>query len=147
MSRSKIRMPDDLTPEQRRRCMAAIRSKDTKPEMIVRRAVHALGCRFRLHRRDLPGCPDLVLSKYRKVIFVHGCFWHAHTCRAGSRAPASNVDYWTKKRAGNVNRDNQAQDKLTALGWQTLTIWECEIKQEGFLVKTLKEFLDVRADC
>lgn len=134
-------MADDLTPEQRHRCMSAIRSKDTKPEMIVRRAVHALGYRFRLHRRDLPGHPDLILPRHKKAIFVHGCFWHAHTCRAGSRVPTSNVEYWVRKRAGNVSRDEQAQSKLKALGWQTLTIWECEIKQAEFLERTLKTFL------
>lgn len=135
-------MADDLTPEQRRKCMAAIRSKDTKPEMIVRRAVHAMGYRYRLHRRELPGCPDLVLPKHRKAIFVHGCFWHAHTCRAGVRLPASNVDYWKKKRDGNVKRDKEAQAKLKELGWELLTIWECETKKSESLVMILKDFLN-----
>lgn len=134
-------MADDLTPEQRRKCMAAIRSKDTKPEMIVRRAVHAMGRRFRLHRHDLPGCPDLVLPKLHKAIFVHGCFWHAHTCRAGSRLPASNVEYWTKKRVGNLQRDSAAQTKLKELGWQTLIIWECETKHHILVAETLRTFL------
>lgn len=132
---------DDLTPEQRRRCMAAIRSKHTKPEMLVRRLVHALGFRYRLHRRDLPGRPDLVLPKHRKVINIHGCFWHAHSCRAGAREPTSNVGYWTKKRAGNAERDRRSLRLLQEQGWRVLTVWECQTKDRATLKKTLTEFL------
>ena len=134
-------MADDLTPEQRHRCMAAIRSKHTKPEMVVRQMVHRLGRRFRLHRKDLPGRPDLVLARDRKAIFVNGCFWHAHSCRAGSRMPASNVEYWSKKRARNVERDHASQNLLSDMGWQVLVLWECQIRDRASLEHTLRQFL------
>ena len=135
-------MADDLTPEQRRRCMAAIRSKHTKPEMVVRQMVHKLGRRFRLHCKDLPGRPDLVLARDRKVIFVNGCFWHAHSCRSGSRLPATNVEYWTNKRSRNVNRDHLAEQSLKEAQWRVLVLWECQIKDRSALECTLQRFLN-----
>lgn len=109
--------------------MSRIHSIDTKPELTVRKALHAAGYRFRLHRKDLPGSPDIVLPKYRLVIFIHGCFWHRHqTCRKWS-VPNSNKDYWEKKFSSNVERDLKAITALEELGWRTVVIWECEVKK------------------
>lgn len=129
-------------PDVVRRRMARIRSHGTKPEMIVRRAVHALGFRFRLHRRDLPGCPDLVFPARRKVIFVHGCFWHRHTCSIARRVPVTRQEYWGPKLERNVERDEAALTALAELGWEPLTIWECEIADPSALSERLKRFLE-----
>ena len=107
--------------------MARVKSRNTSPEIIVRRLVHGLGFRFRLYRRDLPGTPDLVLPKHRAVVFVHGCFWHQHDCRRGQRQPSSNQAYWRRKLARNVERDASAKSALARMGWHVLTIWECEV--------------------
>jgi DNA mismatch endonuclease, patch repair protein len=136
-------MTDVHTPEQRSRNMAAIRGKDTKPEIVVRTVLHALGYRFRLHRRDLPGTPDIVLPKYRTVIFVHGCFWHSHDCRYGRVIPATRSEFWSNKRAGTVERDQRKIQVLKAEGWQVLTIWECETKEPGGLSRLLRERLNL----
>jgi DNA mismatch endonuclease, patch repair protein len=106
--------------------MARIRQKSTGPEMVVRRFLHAAGLRYVLHRRDLPGRPDLAFPKRRVALFVHGCYWHGHACRAG-RAPSTNVAYWTPKLAANKERDGRKAAELAALGWKVLTVWECEI--------------------
>ena len=120
---------DTMTPEQRHRVMVANKSKDTKPEVAVRRLLHALGYRFRIHRKELPGKPDIVLPKYRTVIFVHGCFWHQHEgCKAAS-TPASHVEFWQKKFAANRARDARVQEELESMGWKVITIWECEVKE------------------
>lgn len=120
-------MTDSFTPARRSANMRAIRSKDTKPEMLVRRAAYALGYRYRLHRRDLPGKPDLAFIGRRKAIFVHGCFWHQHSgCREASR-PKSNTGYWSPKLARNVERDAASLRALDAAGWQVLVIWECDM--------------------
>lgn len=124
--------------------MAAIRSKDTKPELIVRRLVHSLGYRYRLHRKDLPGKPDLVFGPRKKAIFVHGCFWHQHDdpyCLDG-RLPKSRPDYWLPKLGRNQQRDKSNQKSLEASGWQVLTIWDCETKDMDSLAKKLRSFLD-----
>ncbi len=123
--------------------MAAVRSKDTKPEMTVRRLVHAMGYRFRLHVRNLPGCPDIVLPKHRKVIFVHGCFWHGHTCPRGA-PPASNAKFWKEKIAKNRERDDRAEKRLKEEGWKVLSIWECETHNAASLAKRISRFLDGR---
>ena len=107
--------------------MARVKAANTRPEIVVRRLVHRLGYRFRLHRRDLPGTPDLVLPKYRAVVFVHGCFWHQHSCPRGRRQPASNQMYWDPKLARNVERDASARNALEGMGWRVFTIWECQI--------------------
>ncbi len=133
---------DVFTPQERARVMAAVKGKDTKPEMIVRRLAHALGYRFRLHRKDLPGKPDLVFPGRRKVIFVHGCFWHGHDCARGSRQPKQNADYWRNKIGRNVERDAASLQALSALGWQVRVIWECELKDREALSEQLKAFLD-----
>jgi len=116
---------DVLTPEQRRLNMSRIRSRNTKPEMIVRTITHGLGFRYRLHRNDLPGSPDLVFPARRKIIFIHGCFFHKHTCQYGSVVPKTNSEFWAKKRADNVIRDNRDLKKLYDQGWTVLIIWEC----------------------
>jgi DNA mismatch endonuclease (patch repair protein) len=127
--------------EQRSRTMRAVRSKDTKPEMFVRRLLHRLGYRFRLHHKDLPGSPDIVFPGRRKVIFVHGCFWHGHSCKRGARQPKENAEYWREKIARNVARDRKVQAALTGLGWTPLTLWECKLRDnlEGRLRAFLEE--------
>lgn len=124
--------------------MQRIRDKNTQPELIVRRIVHGLGFRYRLHRRDLPGTPDLVFGPRRKVIFVHGCFWHQHDleqCLDG-RLPKSNTNYWTPKLRRNVERDALNCQKLVDQGWQVLVIWECETRDTTRLSARLMEFLE-----
>jgi len=139
-------MADKLTPKQRSANMARIRSKDMKPEMIVRRLVYALGYRYRLHRKNLPGKPDIVFAKYHKVIFVHGCFWHQHdnpNCLDGSRRkPKSNTSYWNLKLSRNVERDLKNQMYLKQVGWDILVIWECETRDHVALSVKLKKFLE-----
>jgi DNA mismatch endonuclease (patch repair protein) len=120
--------------------MRAIRSKDMLPELTVRSLAHKLGYRFRLHRKDLPGKPDLVLAARRKVIFVHGCFWHSHNCKA-AHIPKSNLDYWVPKLQRNQLRDGKNLEALTAGGWKALVIWECETRDEGAVRKRLATFL------
>ena len=122
--------------------MAAIRSRNTKPEMAVRRAVHAAGFRFRLHRRDLPGRPDLVLPRYRHVVLVHGCFWHLHGC-AGMRAPRFNSAYWHAKLALNVARDDHNRALLEERGWQVTIVWECSLAAD--LESLLEQLREKRA--
>jgi DNA mismatch endonuclease (patch repair protein) len=114
------------TAAKRSEMMSRIRSKDTKPEMLIRKALHRLGFRFRLHVRDLPGCPDIVLPKYRIIIQVKGCFWHGHTCRDG-RLPKSNREYWVPKLLRNKERDISNERKLRRMGWSVRTLWECRI--------------------
>jgi DNA mismatch endonuclease (patch repair protein) len=134
-------MTDVHTTKQRSRNMAAIRGKNTKPELRVRSALHAMGYRFRLHRKDLPGKPDIVLAKYNLVIFVHGCFWHCHDCRWGQVFPATRPEFWAAKRSGNVKRDSLKQDSLRAKGWNVVTIWECQTRDEESLKTALNEIL------
>ena len=130
-------MTDTLTPEQRSRNMAAIRSKNTGPEMKVRRALHALGYRYRLHGPGLPGHPDLVFPRFNTVVFVHGCFWHMHRCPHGRRSPSSNVEFWETKRVGNMERDRRNRRALKADGWNVFTIWECETRDAVVFQKRL----------
>lgn len=121
--------------------MSRIRSKGTKPEMTVRRLLHSMGYRYRLHRRDLPGSPDLVFPKWRKAIFVHGCFWHQHPgCRI-SRQPKSNRDYWVPKLERNTARDAEHQAQLREMGWEVLVIWECEVRSGASFVTKAADFL------
>ena len=120
-------MADHVDKRTRSQIMARVKSKDTRPEMKVRRALHRAGHRFRLHRPDLPGRPDLVFPRNKIALFVHGCFWHSHGC-GRSRLPKSNVEYWTKKIEGNVRRDERIRRELQCLGWKWRVIWECEIQ-------------------
>ena len=120
--------------------MRAIRSTGMKPELAVRSLVHKMGYRFRLHKKDLPGKPDLVFGPRRKVIFVHGCFWHCHNCKA-AHVPKSNRDYWGPKLERNRTRDRKNLDALKAAGWQSLVIWECELKDAEGMCSRIKHFL------
>lgn len=135
-------MADVLSPEQRRYNMSRIRGKDSKPEMVVRRLVHGLGYRYRLHHRDLPGCPDLVFTSRRKVIFVHGCFWHRHRCRYGRPMPATRRRFWQAKLEGNKARDAKNRRALRRCGWRVLVVWECQTKDLEKLADRLVAFLE-----
>ena len=118
--------------EQRSRNMSAIKSKNTKPEIAVRKLLHSMGYRFRLHRKDLPGSPDIVLPKYKTVIFVHGCFWHRHeNCKYAS-TPKTRQEFWEAKFRENINRDKLNQENLSSKGWKIIVVWECEIKDKDF---------------
>jgi len=108
--------------------MRAVKSKDTKPEIQLRKALHALGYRYRLNVNDLPGKPDLVFPKHQTIIFVHGCFWHGHSCKRGQRMPKTNADYWREKIARNKARDRKNKKTLESLGWNVITVWECALK-------------------
>jgi len=134
-------MVDVLTKKQRSFNMSQIRSKDTSPEIIVRSLVHRMGYRYALHRNDLPGHPDIVLVRHKKIIFVHGCFWHMHRCRYGRVIPATRTNFWQTKRHGNVLRDKRNLKKLRLAGWQLLTVWECQIRNSEKLTRRLREFL------
>lgn len=129
------------TPEDRRKVMQAVRGRDTGPEMTVRRMAHDMGYRYRLHRKDLPGKPDLVFPARRKVIFVHGCFWHQHDCPRGARSPKSSRGYWIPKLNRNRERDTENVSRLESLGWQVLVIWECELKDRDAVADRLRAFL------
>lgn len=137
------KMTDVLTPAQRQRCMSNIKGKDTKPEMIVRKWLWSNGFRYRLHGRNLPGKPDIVFSGRRKVIFIHGCFWHKHSCRF-FKWPGTNVDFWKGKITGNVDRDKRNQSSLKKSGWKVLVVWECETKQasQEKLWRRIRRFLE-----
>lgn len=124
---------DHLDSVRRSANMAKIRGKDTAPELRVRRVAHSLGLRFRLHRKDLPGCPDIVFPKYHLVVFVHGCFWHRHEGCKRATTPQVRRDFWEAKFAATVKRDVHQRNALRALGWQVLTVWECELKDEAAL--------------
>ncbi len=121
--------------------MRAVKGRDTGPEMTVRRLAHGMGYRYRLHRKNLPGKPDLVFPERRKVIFVHGCFWHQHTCPRGSRSPKSSRDYWIPKLKRNKQRDVENQARLCEMGWDVLVIWECEMKDQDALKNRIAAFL------
>ena len=125
--------------EQRSRNMSAIKSKNTKPEIAVRKLLHSMGYRFRLHRKDLPGSPDIVLPKYKTVIFVHGCFWHRHENCKYATTPKTRKEFWEKKFRENINRDNLNQANLSLKGWKIIIIWECQLK--GDIKKLIRESL------
>ncbi len=135
--------PDDdpPPPPERRALMARIRGKDTKPELAVRRLLHAMGYRFRLHRRDLPGTPDIVLVARRKTVFVHGCFWHRHPGCKSAGTPRTRRAFWEEKFARNVARDAAKAEALAALGWGLLVLWECELKDRDVLAARLLDYL------
>jgi DNA mismatch endonuclease (patch repair protein) len=134
---------DTLTSSERSARMARVRGKDSKPEMLVRRMVHAMGFRYRLHDRGLPGSPDLVFPRLRKVIFVHGCFWHRHEdihCKL-ARWPKSRLDFWRPKLQGNRERDLRRQAELEKLGWRIFVVWECQMRDREQLENSLRDFL------
>jgi DNA mismatch endonuclease (patch repair protein) len=134
-------MTDVLTPEQRKFNMSRIRNKNTRPELIVRSLVHGMGYRYCLHKSELPGKPDLVLSRHRKIIFVHGCFWHMHKCRYGKVKPKTRASFWQNKRLGNVVRDRKNLAALKREGWQVLVVWECWTRDLESLENRLVAFL------
>jgi DNA mismatch endonuclease (patch repair protein) len=136
-------MPFEDVSEVVRHRMSRIRKTNSKPELVVRRLAHQLGYRFRLHRRDLPGTPDLVFAGRRKLIFVHGCFWHQHDCRLGKKQPYSRQEYWKPKLTRNRARDAVVQDTLRVQGWDFLVVWECETKDQARLATRLAGFLGV----
>jgi DNA mismatch endonuclease, patch repair protein len=135
---------DTLTPAERSERMGLVRHKDTRPELVVRRLVHGMGYRYRLHRRDLPGHPDLVFPRLRKIIFIHGCFWHRHAaaeCKL-ARLPKSRQDFWVPKLEANRARDARNQEALSTAGWRVLVVWECELRHKEQLENKLKRFLE-----
>jgi DNA mismatch endonuclease (patch repair protein) len=141
-------MNDVLTPAQRRTNMSRIRAADTKPEMAVRRRLHALGYRYRLHVRGLPGTPDLVFPSLQKVVFVNGCFWHSHDCKYGKVTPATNAEFWAAKRSATVARDLRNRENLEAVGWTVFTAWECETRDldDGLEARLIKFLSPVTND-
>lgn len=132
-------MADVVSKAQRSRMMASIRTRDTEPERAVRSIIHALGYRFRLNRKDLPGSPDIVLPRYKTVIFVHGCFWHRHRGCKYAYHPGSNQAFWNLKFKKNVARDKAVTSSLRALGWRVMVVWECELRSGGKLVRRLSQ--------
>lgn len=137
-------MADTLSPTERSKRMARIRGADTKPEMVVRRLLHGLGYRYRLHRKGLPGRPDIVFGSRRKVIFVHGCFWHRHPdpdCPL-ARLPKTRLDFWEPKLSANARRDQRIEKSLIDLGWDVMVVWECELRYREQLENKLKVFLE-----
>ena len=144
-------MPDIVSPEVRSRMMSGIRSKNTRQEVVIRKALHAAGFRYRLHRKDLPGTPDITLSRYRAVIFVHGCFWHGHDCSL-FRLPSSNSASWSAKIASNQHRDADVSQSLLTAGWRVCTVWECALrgahkKTLGQIIEAVCEWLISNGDC
>ncbi len=132
---------DIFDDEKRSEIMSRIRGRNTKPELVVRRIAHALGFRFRLHRRDLPGCPDIVFPRYRAAILVHGCFWHRHPDCKYAYSPKTRVQFWEEKFEGNVVRDRRNALALSDLGWRTMVIWECETKDHAAVAERIASFL------
>lgn len=133
-------MADTLTPERRSALMASVRPRDTKPELIVRRMLYAQGWRYRLHRKELPGTPDLVFAGRRAVIFINGCFWHGHSCRLG-RLPKSRPEFWGPKLASNRLRDARKIAQLVESGWRVMTVWQCSLADRPTLLGDIETFL------
>ncbi len=139
-------MTDKATDEERSAQMRLIRSKDTKPELIIRKALYALGYRYRLHAKNLPGHPDLAFPSRKKVIYVHGCFWHRHPGCKKNRTPKSKLEYWEPKFASNIERDLRNQQDLQKMGWQFMVIWECELKNMAELIDRIVTFLECKKE-
>ena len=135
---------DVFTPEQRSAVMRRVKGRDTKPELALRKLLTRLGFRYRLHRKDLPGSPDLAMPGRRTAIFVHGCFWHGHDCKRGARVPQANADYWIAKLARNRARDARAEAALGEMGWRPLVVWECEFRDPAALEARLTSALSDR---
>jgi DNA mismatch endonuclease (patch repair protein) len=134
-------MADVFSPAKRSAIMSRISGRNTRPEIVVRKIVHNLGYRFRLHRKDLPGKPDVVLPRHQKIIFVNGCFWHGHARCRRAKLPSSNTAFWQKKLAGNKARDKEVKRRLRRAGWEVLVVWQCEINQHDILLRRLESFL------
>ena len=135
---------DSVSSQRRSEIMGRVRSRDTRPELIVRRLAHSMGYRYRLHSQDLPGRPDLVFRSRKKVIFVHGCFWHRHQGCALARIPKSRQDFWIPKFEANKSRDMRTEEALRQAGWQVLVVWECELGDLPSLKNKIEEFLDAK---
>jgi DNA mismatch endonuclease (patch repair protein) len=133
---------DSLSPAERSEIMGRVGSKNSRPEIFVRKIVFGLGYRYRLHAKDLPGHPDIVFRRLRRVIFVHGCFWHRHAACALARLPKSRLDFWLSKLEGNRKRDEKNKRALLRDGWKVLTIWECQLKRSGRLTGRIRRFLN-----
>jgi DNA mismatch endonuclease (patch repair protein) len=134
-------MTDVFSKEKRSWVMSRVKGRDTKPEILVRSFVHRMGYRFRIHGRDLPGNPDIVLPRHRKVIFVHGCFWHGHNRCPRSKRPTTNKSFWNKKLDGNIKRDRRFRRALLLKGWRILVVWQCETREPDRLLRKLERFL------
>jgi len=132
---------DRVLPIKRSEMMSKIRGENTGPELVVRKLIWSLGYRYRLHLRDLPGRPDMVFQKRRKVIFVHGCFWHRHECPAGQQIPKTRTGFWTKKLSRNFESDRENQTALRKTGWSVLVIWSCQLREKDRMVSMIQEFL------
>lgn len=138
-------MTDVYSPEKRSAVMRRVKGRDTSPELKVRRLLTSLGARYRLHRKDLPGNPDIVMAGRRLAIFVHGCFWHGHDCARGARVPKANREYWLGKVGRNRERDVASRAALEAAGWRVETVWECEMKDEAVLRERLRVLVEKAA--
>ena len=134
-------MSDVFSKVKRSRIMSRVKGRDTKPEILIRSFVHRMGFRFRVHRRDLPGNPDIVLPRYKKAIFVHGCFWHGHKRCRRSKRPTTNEQFWNKKLDGNIERDKRFRRRLHQMNWEVLVVWQCEIRNPEKLLRKLEGFL------
>jgi len=134
-------MTDKLTKLQRRICMSHNKGKDTFPELFIRKLIYSLGYRYCLHRKDLPGCPDLVFPKRKKVIFINGCFWHRHTCKKGRSIPVNRKKFWQQKFKRTIERDKCNYKALKKLGWKILVVWECQTKKPEKLINKISKFL------
>ena len=132
---------DVFSAEKRSAVMRRVKGRNTTPELTVRKALTKVGARYRLHRKDLPGKPDIVLPGRKLALFVHGCFWHGHDCARGARVPKQNRDYWIEKIGRNRDRDEASREALTALGWRVETLWECDLKDAAALDQRLRQFL------
>lgn len=132
---------DVFTKEKRSLIMSKVKGKNTKPELIVRSLLHRMGYRFRLHRFDLPGNPDIVLPRYKKAIFIHGCFWHGHKTCSRSKRPSTNTMFWNKKLSNNIRRDIRHLNDLKNLGWEVLVVWECQVKNGDGIKNILEGFI------
>ncbi len=124
--------------------MSRVKGRDTKPEIVVRSIIHRMGFRFRLHQRDLPGTPDIVLPRHKKVVLIHGCFWHSHKGCSRSKRPTTNVEFWNSKIEGNIERDKRSCRSLRRMGWKVLVVWQCETRNPEKLLGKLERFLDVK---
>ena len=133
---------DTFTPQERSKLMSRVHSRNSKPELLVRRVIHSMGYRYRLHDAKLPGKPDIVFASRRKVIFVHGCFWHRHSCAKGQQVPKSHTNFWKSKLEKNKNRDIKQQELLQQLGWDVLVIWECMLRDLHKLQDDIRSFLE-----
>jgi DNA mismatch endonuclease (patch repair protein) len=134
-------MADSLTKSQRQICMSHNKSKGTSPELFIRKIISSLGYRCSLHRKNLPGCPDIIFPKRKKVIFINGCFWHRHSCKKGRSMPATRKKFWQQKFDETIKRDKKNKRELKKLGWKVLVIWECQIKKPEKLISKISKFL------